>query len=241
MDKYMNKIKSQIITQTHIAKFVVGLCSAALLVLGSGCSTMKITPLTTGKADSYTPHEQKNGVVVGIHPMTDKREIEAMFKVNLLDKGLWPILVVVENQSAGESFIVAQNKVAVLNMATGARTPSQRKKVTSDAGEAMQASGAIMVSLGGFVLPLLLIGLPIECTGMQHASDASVIEYNLGDKEFYSRSIGPGEKAQGFVYLQFSNASPAASNYHVVAEVRNSATGESTTFDLPASLTPPKS
>lgn len=237
----MKAIKTKVVRLNNIANLVVGLFSGALLVLGSGCSTMKVAPLTTGKAESYTPHEQKSGVVVGIHPMTDKRDIEDMFKVNLLDKGLVPILVVVENQNPDASFIVTQNKVVVLNAATGVSSPSQRKKVTSNAGEAMQASGAIMVSLGGFVLPLLLIGLPIECTGMQHASDASVIEFNLGDKEFYSRTLGPGEKAQGFVYFQYPKESPAAGNYHVVAEVKNSATGETTTFDFPANLTPPKS
>jgi hypothetical protein len=237
----MKTIKIKVAKQNHLAKLVVVLFSGVLLVSGPGCSTMKVTHLTTGQAESYTPHEQKNGLVVGIHPMTDKREIEDMFKVNLLDKGLLPILVVFENQSPDASFIVAKDKVAVLDAVTGASSPSQRKKVTSNAGEAMQASGAIMVSLGGFVLPLLLIGLPIECTGMQHASDASVIEYNLGDKEFYSRTLGPGEKVQGFIYFQFPNESSAAGNYHVVAEVKNSATGESTTFDLPANLTPPKS
>jgi len=237
----MKVIKSKVARLNHVAKLVVGLFSVVTLILGSGCSTMKVPPLNSGKADSYTPHQLKNGVVVGIHPMTDKREVEDMFKVNLLDKGLLPILVVVENQSLDASFIVAQNKLAVLNAATGTSSPSQRKKVTTNAGEAMQASGAIMVSLGGFVLPLLLIGLPIECTGMQHASDASVIEFNLGDKEFYSRTLGPGEKAQGFVYFQYPKESLTAGSYHVVAEVKNSATGETTTFDFPANLTPPKS
>ena len=223
----MNKVKT------------LTLLASSVLML-AGCSTMKVAPLTADGAASYTPHEEKHGLVVAIHPMTDKREIEDMFKVNLLEKGLLPILVVAENQSPDASFIVAQNKVAVLNAATGVSSLSQRKKVTSDAGEAMQASGAVMVSLGGFVLPLLLIGLPIECVGMQHASDASVIEYNLGDKEFYSRTLGPGETARGFVYFQLPNESPAAGDYHLVAEVKNSGTGESTTFDLPANLNTPK-
>ena len=80
-------------------------------VMLAGCSTMKVAPLTTGSAGSYTQHEQTNGVVVGIRPMTDKREIEDMFKVNLLDKGMLPVLVVVENQDPTASFIILKNKL----------------------------------------------------------------------------------------------------------------------------------
>jgi hypothetical protein len=179
-------------------------------------------------------HEQKNGVAVAIRPMTDKREIEDMFKVSLLDKGLLPILVVVENQSTAASFIVAKDKLTVLNEATGATSSSQRKQVTSGAGAAMRDTGAVLVAVGS------LAAAPLLFTGMQKASNASVIEFNLADKEFYSWTLGPGEKAQGFVYFQFTKNSPPSGNYHVVAEVKNPATGEATTFDFPANLTLPK-
>src|ERR1035438_970799 len=119
------------------AKLVTSLVPVVLVFLGPGCSTMKMTPLTTGRADSYAQHEQKSGVVVGIRPMTGKREIKDMFKINLLDKGVLPILVVAENQSASASFIIAKDKVSILNEATGTTSSSQRKKVTSGSGEAL--------------------------------------------------------------------------------------------------------
>ena len=224
----------------NLAKYVAGLFSIGLLVLGSGCSTMKVVPLTTSNPTSYTQHEEKDGLVVGIRPMTDKREIEDMFKVNLLDKGLVPILVVAENQSPSASFIIAKNKLCVQNGATGTSNSSQRKKVTSSTGEIMANTGGVMVALGGFALPLLIVGMPIEFTGMQKASNASVIEFNLADKEFYSWTLGPGEKAQGFVYFQFPKGSPPSGNYHVVAEVKNPASGEASSFDFPVNLTLPK-
>jgi hypothetical protein len=207
---------------------------ASSSVMLAGCSTMKVAPLTTGSAGSYTQHEQTNGVVVGIRPMTDKREIEDIFKVNLLDKGLLPILVVAENQSASDSFIIAKDKVYVLNEATGTASSSQRKAVTSGGGEALRDTGGVLVAAGS------LVAAPLLFIGMQEASNASVIEFNLADKEFYSWTLGPGEKAQGFVYFQFPKNSPPSGSYHVVAEVRNPATGEATTFDFPANLTLPK-
>ena len=196
---------------------------------------MSVTPLTTGNAASYTQHEQKNGVAVGIHPITDKGEIKDMFKVNLLDKGLLPILVVAENQSASASFIIAKEKIVVLSETTGTTNTSQRKEVTSGtAGTAVGIAGAVLVGAGS------LAAAPLLFAGLKMASNATVIQHNLADKEFYSRTLGPGEKAQGFVYFQFPKESPPSGNYHVVAEVKNSATGEATTFDFPVNLTLPQ-
>jgi hypothetical protein len=213
-------------------KFVVVGFPMVLLFLISGCTTMSVAPLKTGNADSYTQHEQKNGLVIGIRPMTDKREIKDMFKNNLLDNGLLPILVVAENQSASASFIIAKEKVFVLNEDTGTTNRSQTTEVASgDAGTAIGLTGAVL----DLANPVL--AAPLVIAGMKMASNATVIQYNLADKEYYSRTLGPGEKAQGFVYFQFPNESPLSGNYHIVAEVKNSATGEATTFDFPVNLT----
>ncbi len=140
----------------QFASIIVSLFPVGLLVLGSGCSTMKEPPLTTGSADSYTQHEQTNGMVVGIRPMTDKREIEDMFKVNLLDKGLLPILVVAENQSPAASFIIAKDKLFVLNEGTGTASSSRRKKVTGAASpRSASPIGPAPTLLPRMALPLL--------------------------------------------------------------------------------------
>ena len=216
----------------RLLKLMAG--TVLLGTLFTGCSTMKVTPLTTGSADSYTQHEQQNGVVVGIRPMTDKGEIKDIFKVNLLNKGLLPILVVVENKSAAASFIVAKEKIAVLCDATGASSTSQRKAVKSGtAGTVVGITGAVLLGAGS------VAGAPFAIVGMKMASNATVVQHNLADKEFYSRTLGPGEKAQGFVYFQYPKESPPAGNYHIMVELKNSATGEAVAFDFPANLTLP--
>lgn len=204
------------------AKIILILASSGLML--ASC-TMSVTPLTTGSAVSYAEHEQRDGIVIGVKPMTNKGEIEDMFKVNLLEQGLLPILVVAENQSASANVIIAKDKVFVLNEATRTTNSSQRKEVASGiSGTAVGYAGAALGST-----PLLIAGIKM-------ASDATVIQDNLADKEFYSRTLGPGEKAQGFVYFQFPKESPPSGNYHLVAEVKNSATGKATTFDFPVNL-----
>jgi hypothetical protein len=159
---------------------------------------MKVSPLTTGNADSYAQHQQKNGLVVGVQPMTDKKGIEGMFKVNLLEHGLLPILVVAENQNASESFIIAKENVTVLNGATGINA-NNREEVGSGANSAGTAVG---IAGGVMALASPLLAPPLVFASLKLSSDATVVRYNLADKEFYSRTLGPDEKAQGFLPRQ---------------------------------------
>ena len=197
------------------------------ITLLTGCGTMKVTELKTDSAESYADHARKNGVAIGVRPFTDKKEIKETFKIDLLAKGLLPILLVAENQSESSSFILAKDRVSVLSEATGVTNISGRTEVKSDtAGNALTVAGA---ALGA--TPLLLVGLKM-------ASDATIIQHNLADKEFYSRTLGPRQKAQGFIYFQFPKESPPSGAHHVLIELKDSATGELTPFDFSVNLNP---
>ena len=219
------------------------------LLLFAGCSTMTVPPLTTGSADSYAQHQQKDGLVIGVQPMTDKKQVEDEFKVNLLEHGLMPILLVVENQNPASSFIVAKENVAVLNGITGTTNTApvdktaQRAQVASGATSAGQATGdaAIGVMSVAIAIPGAdVLAVPLIIASAKLSSDATVVQYGLADKEFYSRTLGPGEKAYGFLYLQFPKVSPPSGEYHVIAKVKNAATRDETAFDFPVNLTAAK-
>lgn len=161
-------------------------------LLATGCATMEVTKLPTRNADTYAQHAEKDGVTVAVRPLTDEREIKDMFKVDLRAKGLLPILLVAENHSAASSFILAKDKVSVLDETTGLASSSRQTKVASDTG------GAVTATVGAAA-----ISLPLVVAGLKLASDATVIQHNLADKELYSRTLGPGQKAQGFIYFQY--------------------------------------
>src|SRR5438132_14385297 len=73
----------------------LAICLVAPLLVG--CGTMGVTQFKTRNAGSYANTAEKNGVTIGIQPITDKREVKETFKMNLLEKGLLPILLVAEN------------------------------------------------------------------------------------------------------------------------------------------------
>ncbi len=219
--------------KTAASRFVGVLCMT-LVLLAAGCGTMKVTPLATNQASSYTQHEEKNGLVIGIQPMTDRREIQDMFKVNLLEHGLLPILLVVQNQSASDSFIVPKEQITVLGGATGSTNTSHEADIASGAKAAGEATG---FAAGAIILASPVVAAPLIIASLKLGSDATVVQYNLADKEFYTRTLGPGEKAQGFLYFRFPKTSPPSGAYHIIISARNPASGKTTAFDFPVNLT----
>ena len=206
-----------------------------ILGLQTGCATMKVTELKAGNAASYAQHEQKSGVAIGLHPMIEAKEIKETFRINLLEKGLLPILLVAENQSESSSFILSKDKVLVLNEATSATNTSQRANVASGtAGTAVGITGASMLAATS------LAGAPLLLAGLKMASDATVIQHNLADKEFYSRTLGPGQKAQGFIYFQYPKKTPPSGVHQVLVELKDLSTGQPITFRFTVDLTVPK-
>ena len=110
--------------------------------------------------------------------------------MNLLEKGLLPILLVAEKHSTSSSFILAKGKVFVLDEATGATSVSQLAKVTSQtAGDATAIAGASLLAATS------LAGAPLMIAGLKMASDATVIQHNLADSGGERRGVSPPVQA----------------------------------------------
>ena len=164
--------------------------------------------------------------------MTSRTETQELFKVDLQKAGLLPIFLVAENRSDSASFVIAKEKVQVLDAATGTTSGSQRTKVKSEKG------GNTTAVVGAALLPVTLgVGAPLLFAGMKMASDATVIQHNLGANEFYSRTLDPGQRAQGFIYFQYPPEPSLASDYHLTVELKDSASGKIIPVDVPVRLT----
>ena len=201
---------------------------AACGLLPTGCTTMNVPPMTIGSVESYPLNSEARGLVVAVHPVTSEAEVDATFNSDLLGKGVVPILVVIENRNPSASFVIAKDQVAVVDTSSAASTTSALPKVASStAGGATQAAGFVAI------LAAPVLAVPLVVAGLKMASDAQVIQHNLADKAFYSRTVGPGEKAHGYIYFQVPKGTELAGHHHVLIEVRDSATNEPLTFDFP--------
>ena len=155
--------------------------------------------------------------------MIDRAEVKKTFNVDLLDGNILPILVVAENRNSSASFIIVREKIFVFDATTGTTDATARKNVT--AGK--YATGQVLMALGGVATVMM---------GAKMSSDATVIEYGIADKMFYSRTIEPGQKAQGFLYFQLPKDFSYSTNYHVIAESKNTTTATVIPFDFDMNL-----
>jgi hypothetical protein len=189
------------------------------------CHTMSVPQPKIAATESYPLKTEHSNLFVAVHPVTDKTENEETFRMNLLDKGILPLLIVIENRNPSTSFILAKNKIVLVNSGSGMPLKPKREKVTSE------TSGVIMALIGSLTLspPLLFPGLKI-------ISDAQIIEHNLSDKEFYSRTLDPGQKTHGYIYFQAPHVNATMNKYYVVVEALDSSTGEAIKFNFTISL-----
>lgn len=200
-----------------------------LAMLASGCSTMSVPDLKVRNADTYEQHQEKEGLAIGIHVMTDTEEVKKTFGMNLLEKGITPVLIVVENRSPSASFVVAKEKVYILDEVTGKTDTTNVKDVTtgkSAAGAALGVAAVAGAAVGS------VVAIPFIIASSKLASDAQVIEYGIANKEFSSSTLDPGVKAEGFIYFQLPKKLPPSAKYHIVAQVKNSSTGTVIPFDF---------
>ncbi len=190
-----------------------------------GCTTMKVPETKVQATESYQLKAEYEGLLVAAYPVTNKDEIEKSFRTDLLGNGILPVLIIAENRSSSTSFLIAKEKVAVVDQDSLRKTSANREIPASDKG------GESLLNIGGVLFsPVLLIA------GSKMASDAQVINHNLADKAFYSRTVGPGQKVYGYVYFQLPQGSAAIERHHVLVEVSDASTGKTVTFDFPFSF-----
>src|SRR5690349_496144 len=112
--------------KNKVLKKTIGML--AIAALASGCVSVK--KVQTDKPDTYAQHQEKKGLTIAVKPFTDEKEVRDTFKMNLLSKGLLPILVVAENRNPSSSFQIAKEDVFVLNELSGATNNSNGKNVS---------------------------------------------------------------------------------------------------------------
>jgi hypothetical protein len=96
---------------------------------------------------------------------------------------------------------------------------SQKKQIASGtSGTAMAMVGAAAISL------------PLVIVGMKLASDATVIQHNLAEKELYKRTLPPGQNVHGFVYYPFPKDTAITGRHRFVVELIEPTSGEATSF-----------
>ena len=212
--------------------------AGCLALLVTGCATTSVQR----PAATIEPKKLEiDGLMFMAQPMTDIAELKRTFKVNLLVKGVLPIKLTVENRNPSKSFTIDREKVLVMtekSAGTNSARPGEiaRDLSTYNVNKGQQLGGAVGASLA---MPLVAVPLFFLVVAASPATGAVIdraAEFNLTGKEFYTRTLDPGRRAEGFVYFRLPKEGMLAGPCHVVAQVKNAVTGQITPFDLKVDL-----
>jgi hypothetical protein len=195
--------------------------SSLLLVLAvlaiAGCATQ---PTERARVVSEQYSKEMDGLVLSVQPLTTAEEVRGVFGGNILRDGVLPIRLSTENRNASSSFLIPREKIAVLSDASGATNSLERGATGRTVGSitAGQAVGGFAAAGAG---PLLIL---VAALTAKDTVDPN-IEHNLTGKEFFTRTLGPGQRTSGYIYCFYQKEKPPAGHYRVRAEVKNTASG----------------
>jgi hypothetical protein len=207
-------------------------------VLGCACSTMSVPEFKVNSTVSYASQSEQNGLLVAVYPMTDAREIDDAFKVDLLAKSVIPVLLVAENMSSSVTFVLKQDGVSVSGLEGLGSEGGLRRSVTSEkTGQSVATAGLATMAAAAVVAPVLIVAAPLVLVGLKMSSDAMVIEHNMADRLFYSQTIDPGQRAAGYFYIKLSEGASKTVSYEISVDALDPATGQMTRFRFPITST----
>ena len=191
----------------------------------AACTTMSVPPLKVRGIESYELRQEQRGLIIAAHPITAQQEIDDILKIDLQEKGILPILLLVENRAASKSFILDRKRIETSEGDQSALTPAKRQEIgSSPGGEAMTAIGMVLL------VPTAITSAPIMFSGTKMVSDATVVAHNLADKEFYSRTLDPGQQMPGVIYLRIADRPRREGPYVLKLNPIDLETSETMTF-----------
>jgi len=159
-----------------------------ILSILAGCSrTPVIYPdFPNHSPDQYQYHQENNGLVIGISPITDPQEIRKYFGVNLLEGGVLPVFLSANNQNPKAIFVLQREHIT---LGLNSNTDKQPEIIDSSDRESMAIAAHLLSALF----------IPAWASA---ESEYFELKQNLARKEFRSKTLSPGRQTDGFVYFQ---------------------------------------
>jgi len=173
-----------------------------------GCAPMKIPPFKAEAFDTYKNQVAKDDLHIAVWPMTDKEQQEKCFGVALADMGVLPVLIIAENRSASQRFMLRDDLISLQHKTTKQIFPQAFQTAPADdsqhegartASGALSAASLLTVPIAGLPFVFLSLGLA------KSSENAKAIQDSLFDKTLFTQTVLPGKTAEGFAYFKLAD------------------------------------
>jgi len=159
----------------HRTNFLAAICTLAVLSLADPVYASHHFPdYPVRSPDAYPNKVTKAGLIVAVEPVEDPEQQKTYFNSHLGSKGMLPVFIVIQNDSATDTYLFDSSAVGLADVV----------EITSPG---IRQSRARLGS-GGLV-DLTLI------------TEATDVRENMMKKQLRSKTLSPGSSVHGFVYV----------------------------------------
>lgn len=206
----------------------------ALVFLLASCA-LQFKKAAVQKPDSYRFTLQDRGFTVSADPYKEDSRLDEYFGCDLLSRGILPVLLVIENQMAGDGFNLLAEEVRLLMKGVDPATSTLATNaggVPTDELHKAQRSGALALPAAGEavmyldpIAPLLQVANLVQVAPLVQLAPIAVgfvlviagipaqkrlqnelqIRRNLEEKQLLSKTLYPGGTQAGFLYFKLNN------------------------------------
>jgi len=172
-------------------------CSLAFVFALSGCTT-KVIPVYQAKSVSaYKLNSTKNGLSIAVHPITDPKESEEYFGIDLIKSKILAVMVKAENAVGSSSKTLSPENFSFDRKHIG----QSSTKASDEFGESLVGEGVGLAGVASLMI-IPIVSLPLVFVGMKMTSDATEVRHNLERKAFRSKTLSAGKQTNGFMYFK---------------------------------------
>ena len=194
-----------------------------------GCSTMATPRL-------YTPvhfpmQEETDGIKVSLEIFKSKDKIENTFGTDLIEAGIVPFYVQVDNTTKDKSILVDEHSFS-LQFGANRTDLTAKNKIKDSNEEASQLATA--ATAGIFVAPLFLTPiLPIMLLKSgKMITDTSVVNYVFNRNKLWPTTLSPGKSVRGFVYFKLPEKGIIPDKWNMIVSIKHFSDGKKTSFQF---------
>jgi hypothetical protein len=212
-------------------------------ILACSSPTLKVHDVTVQSANNYTLSQTISGLIIALDLFVEEDRLQQCFGCDFLSYGVLPILVVAENHSTDQVFLMEKSGVTLLvkkpddinrdyNIPIPISGVAKQNNMVSDELRTIsnkEYAASLFMVLSPAVGILVAASLP---GSYQNVSAITQITQNMKRKELSDRTIYPGESHNGFIYIQVDKKEMIDVIESISLNAKNTRTGEILTFNF---------
>lgn len=208
--------------QTKLAVLSV---MTVILFVFTNCSPVQVREVIIQRADHYKFSSEKSGLKISVDPYREERRLQDFFGYNLLSRGILPVLVVIENQTAQDGYTLVTDKSGLLISKT------EERKIANTLTEQNLNSPPPTMPVLPFVI-LIPIGIAVQMSTTQQLVNENQIRNNLEQKRMLDKTLYQGGSQSGFLYFKLNDKENAERVQGIRFTLKNIRTDETVVFTI---------